>query len=70
LTQKVIDEMRSKYAEVSVSNDTILITDKQIDYKKVVDHLHSSGATVRSAYFKEPTLEDVFLHITGKELRE
>ncbi|GAI88620.1 unnamed protein product, partial [marine sediment metagenome] len=36
----------------------------------IVDRLHSSGATVRSAYIKEPTLDDVFLHITGKELRE
>ncbi len=70
LTQKVIDEMRSKYAEVRVTNGTMLITDRQLDFKEIVDHLHSSGATVRSAYFKEPTLEDVFLHITGKELRE
>ena len=70
LTQKVIDEMRSRYAEVEVTNGTMAITDKQLDFKKIVDRLHSSGAVVRSAYIKEPTLDDVFLHITGKELRE
>jgi len=70
LTQKVIAEMRSKYAEVTVSDGTMLITDRQLDFKEVVDHLHSSGATVRSAYIKEPTLDDVFLHVTGKELRD
>ncbi|MBA7640141.1 Linearmycin resistance ATP-binding protein LnrL [subsurface metagenome] len=70
LTQKVINEMQSKYAEVRVSNGTMLITDEQLDFKEVVDRLHSSGATVRSAYIKEPTLDDVFLHVTGKELRE
>ncbi len=69
-TQKVIDEMRSKYAEVSVTDDTILVTDQQLDFKEIVDLLQSSGAIVRAAYIKEPTLEDVFLHITGKELRE
>jgi ABC-2 type transport system ATP-binding protein len=70
LTQKVISEMRSKYAEVNVSDGTMMITDKQLDFREVVDQLHSSGAVVRSAYVKEPTLDDVFLKITGKELRE
>ena len=70
LTRKVIDEMRSRYAEVEVTNGTITVTDKQLDFKEIVDRLHSSGAVVRSAYIKEPTLDDVFLHITGKELRE
>ncbi len=70
LTQKVIGEMRSQYAEVEVTGGTMAITDKKLDFKEIVDHLHSSGATVRSAYIKEPSLDDVFLHITGKELRE
>ena len=70
LTQKGIDEMRSRYDEVEVTNDTITVTDKQLDFKEIIDRLHSSGAVVRSAYPKEPTLDDVFLHITGKELRE
>jgi len=70
LTQKVINEMRSRYAEVEVTNGTMSITDKRLDFKEIVDRLHSSGAVIRSAYIKEPTLDDVFLHITGKELRE
>jgi len=70
LTQRVIKEVRSKYAEVEVTDGTLIITDKKLDFKEIVDLLHSSGAVVRSAYVKEPTLEDVFLHITGKELRE
>jgi ABC-2 type transport system ATP-binding protein len=70
ITQKVIKEMRSKYAEVEVTDGTMIITDKKLDFKEIVDLLHSSGAVVRSAYIKEPTLDDVFLHITGTELRE
>jgi len=70
LTQRVIGEMRSKYDEVEVTNGTMIITDKRLDFKEIVDLLHSSGAIVRSAYIKEPTLDDVFLQITGKELRE
>ena len=70
LTQKVIREMRSKYAEVEITDGTMIITDKKLDFREIVDRLHSSGAIVRSAYIKEPSLEDVFLNITGKELRE
>jgi ABC-2 type transport system ATP-binding protein len=70
LTRKVIDEMRSRYAEVEVTNGTMVITDKELDFREIVDRLQSGGAVVRSAYIKEPTLDDVFLHITGTELRE
>ncbi len=70
LTPKVIKEMRSRYAEVSVTGDTMLITDSRLNFRAIVDRLHSAGAKVRSAHIKEPALEDVFLHLTGKELRE
>ena len=70
LTQRVINEMRSKYSEVEVTNGTMIITDKQLDFREIIDLLHSSGAIVRSAYIQEPSLDDVFLYITGKELRE
>ena len=70
LIQKVVTEMRSRYAEVEVSKGTMMITDKRLDFREVVDQLHAAGAVVRSAYIKEPTLEDVFLDITGKELRQ
>ena len=70
LTQRVISEMRDRYAQVEVSDGTMTVTDKKLDFREIVDLLHASGAVVRSAYIKEPTLDDVFLHITGKELRE
>ncbi|MCK5577346.1 MAG: ABC transporter ATP-binding protein, partial [Dehalococcoidales bacterium] len=69
LTQKLIIEMRQKYAEVKLSNGTMTVSDKKLDFREIVDRLHAGGAVVRSAHVKEPTLEDVFLNITGKELR-
>ena len=47
----------------------VLITDRHLEFSDVVSRLHSEGISLRSAYFKEPTLEDVFIRITGKELR-
>jgi ABC-2 type transport system ATP-binding protein len=62
--------MRNRYAKVEISNGTMTISDKKIDFREIVDQLHAANVTIRSAYIKEPTLEDVFLNITGKELRE
>lgn len=70
LTQKVIAEMKAKYEEVVVTDGTMEITHSELNFKEVVDSLHSAGATIRSAYVREPSLDDVFLSITGKEIRE
>jgi ABC-2 type transport system ATP-binding protein len=70
LTRKVLNEMQTRYEEVEVTDGTMTITDEKLDFKEIIDRLYSLGAIVRSAYIKEPTLEDVFLHITGRELRE
>jgi ABC-2 type transport system ATP-binding protein len=70
LTQKVISEMKAKYDEVVVTDGTMEITHSELDFKEVVDTLHSAGATIRSAYVREPSLDDVFLSFTGKEIRE
>ena len=69
LTQKAIVEMKGMYEDVRIDKGVMTITDKQPDFRQIVDKLHSSGVIIRAAYFKEPTLEDVFLNITGKELR-
>jgi ABC-2 type transport system ATP-binding protein len=70
LTQKLIIELRAKYTDVKLSNGTITVSDKKLDFREIVDMLHAGGAVIRSAHVKEPTLEDVFLKITGKELRK
>jgi ABC-2 type transport system ATP-binding protein len=70
LSQEAVYEVRSRYAEVEVSDGTLTITGEKLDFKEIVDLLHAGGAVIRSAYMKEPTLEDVFLQITGRELRE
>jgi ABC-2 type transport system ATP-binding protein len=70
ITPQAIEKIRAKYAEVEASGDTLKISDKQLGFQEIVGLLHEAGVAVRSAYIKEPTLDDVFLQITGKELRE
>jgi ABC-2 type transport system ATP-binding protein len=70
ITPQAIEKLRSKYAEVEAAGDTLKISDKQLGFQEIVSLLHEAGVAVRSAYIKKPTLDDVFLQITGKELRE
>jgi ABC-2 type transport system ATP-binding protein len=70
ITPQAVEKIRAKYAEVDATGDTLKISDKQLGFQEIVSLLHDAGVAVRSAYIKEPTLDDVFLQITGKELRE
>jgi ABC-2 type transport system ATP-binding protein len=70
LSPQAVEKLRARYAELELSGDILKISDRQLSFQEIVDTLHAAGATVRSAYIKEPTLDDVFLQVTGKELRE
>jgi ABC-2 type transport system ATP-binding protein len=70
LTAEVLDDLRSKYSRVEEINGGVKISHKDLDFKEIVDYLHSQGVTVYSAALEQPTLEDVFIQTTGKRLRE
>ncbi len=70
VTPTVLAELRAKYLRVEASDEELKLSDKDLDFKEIVDYLHSQGVTVCSAALEQPTLEDVFLSITGKALRE
>jgi ABC-2 type transport system ATP-binding protein len=70
LTAEVIADLHNKYSRVAISKEKLKISHKDLDFKGIVDYLHSRGVTVHSAALEQPTLEDVFIQITGKQLRE
>jgi ABC-2 type transport system ATP-binding protein len=70
LTAEVIADLHSKYSRVEEVNGELKISNKDLDFKEIVDYLHSRGVTVYSAALEQPTLEDVFIQITGKKLRD
>ncbi|MBN1369017.1 MAG: ATP-binding cassette domain-containing protein [Dehalococcoidaceae bacterium] len=69
LTMRALDSVRAKFENVKINGGCLSITGRQLDFKETVDYIHSTGAVIRSAYFKEPSLEEAYLKITGKELR-
>jgi ABC-2 type transport system ATP-binding protein len=70
LPPDVIEGLKEIYPEVKVTEDGIDIRAKELGFYEIVDYLRPRGVAIQSTSLKQPTLDDVFLHLTGKELRE
>jgi len=70
LAPGVIEGLKEIYPEVKATEDGIEIRAKELSFYEIVDYLRPRGVDIQSASLKQPTLDDVFLHLTGKELRE
>jgi ABC-2 type transport system ATP-binding protein len=70
LTAEVMEDLLNKYSRLEKARGRLKIFHKDLNFKEIVDYLHSRGVTVYSAALEQPTLEDVFIQITGKKLRD
>ncbi len=70
LTIDAIEGLREIYPEVREVEDGVEIKAKEVNFSEVVDYLRPRGVAIESTSLKQVTLDDVFLHLTGKELRE
>jgi len=70
LTPDAIEGLREIYPEVREVEDGVEIKAKEVNFSEVVDYLRPRGVVIESTSLKQVTLDDVFLHLTGKELRE
>lgn len=65
---KVIEDVK----DVVAKEDTIIVKvqkNKQV-FKRIIDALGQTSAEIHAVDIKEPNLETVFLHLTGKALRD
>jgi ABC-2 type transport system ATP-binding protein len=70
LTPNTIEGLKKIYPEVKATEGGLEIRAKELSFYEIVDYLRPRGVGIQSASLKQPTLDDVFLHLTGKELRE
>ena len=70
LTNDIVEGLRKIYPEVTVVDGGVEIRAKKLDLYEILDFLRSHGVIVRSTQLKQASLDDVFLHYTGRELRE
>jgi len=48
----------------------LALSDAERHVPDLVDAVRAAGGTIRSLRFRRPTLEDVFLHFTGRQMRD
>jgi len=70
ITPEIMQGLKVKYSKVEEVDEKLRISGENLDFRELTDYLHSGGATIRSAALEEPSLEDVFIKLTGKELRD
>jgi ABC-2 type transport system ATP-binding protein len=70
LTPEVVEALQRRYSRLEMSRGKLKIYHQDLTFQEITDYLHSQGITVYSAALEQPTLEDVFIEITGKQLRE
>jgi len=70
ITPEIMQGLKARYSQAEEADEKLRISDENLDFRELTDYLHSNGATIRSAALEEPSLEDVFIQLTGKELRD
>lgn len=70
MTADAVGALRQLYPEVRETDIGVEIKANQVDLYEIQDVLRPRGVTVDSMHRKEVSLDDVFLELTGKQLRE
>ena len=70
LSGDAIEAIRAVYPDVVPTEQGVEIRADKIDFYAIQDVLRPRGIVIRSMQLKETSLDDAFLHYTGRELRE
>ncbi len=70
VTEEAIDALRQVYPVVRAIEGGVEIEADDVRLYDVEDCLRPRGVDIRSTFRRQVTMDDVFLHLTGKQLRE
>lgn len=68
LSSAVIKGLKKMYPNVREIDDGIEIKARELNFDEIIDYIRSRGAKIEWLSMKEPSLDDVFLNLTGKEV--
>ncbi len=69
LTGEALEALRQVYPTVRRTESGVEIEAEEVSLYDLQDVLRPRGVTIQSTHRKQVTLDDVFLHLTGKQLR-
>lgn len=71
-TGQLLSELSRQYCNVKLHDTTILINDRNLieSVAPITEKIKNAGSSIVSITLRENTLEDVFIHLTGRKLRQ
>ncbi|MBE0447998.1 MAG: ATP-binding cassette domain-containing protein [Actinobacteria bacterium] len=66
-TAEIIEDLKKAYPQTKKAENGIEIRAKELVFDDIVDYLRGQGVKIQWLSMKEPSLDDVFLSLTGKE---
>jgi ABC-2 type transport system ATP-binding protein len=71
ITEKLLSDLRKDYNVIQSGNSLIIKTVHLIDkMHEIISLIKGAGLTIKETKLRENTLEDVFIHLTGRMLRQ
>ncbi len=67
---EALDALRRRFGSARRCDGNMLVDDPDIDLGEIIDVLRPLGVRVEAAYRNRVSLDDVFVHLTGRQLRE
>lgn len=64
----VVDNLRKQKLEVVQTGNSLIVEAPELDFYTIVDFLKASKVVIEGIELKEPSLDDVFIELTGKEV--
>lgn len=68
-TSDVIEDLRKQNLNVENNKQGITIKAPELDIYAITDVLRLKGIVIKGIQMQEPTLDEVFIHLTGKEAK-
>lgn len=74
MNQTFIEQLKNsdRVMNIEIENNTVHISynTKEDNLSKLIDYVRENNVNYTSLFSERPTLNDVFLELTGKELRD
>jgi ABC-2 type transport system ATP-binding protein len=67
ITREIFDILNKQGMEVNITSSGVEIKSKELDFYSIIDLLRQKNVKISGIQMQEPTLDQVFLHLTGKE---
>jgi len=67
ITNEIIEILGKKGFEASITQNGVEIKAQKLDFYSIIDILRQKNVIINEVQMKEPSLDDVFLCLTGKE---